>query len=401
MKKINILVIGGGFGGVKAASELCNHSKFDVRLISDNRNFEHHPTLYRTATGGRRAISSIPLVEIFKGKPIDLVFDTVTTIDPDKKIVKSSKNNEYRYDIAIFALGVETNYFGIAGLKEFSYGVKSLRDAETLKMHLHEQLIDKKRLDLNYVVVGGGPTGIELAGALPYYLNQTMKKHGIKKRSVHVDLVEGAPRLLPRMPHSVSRAVTKRLKKLDIRLFLGKPVQAETKDALVVGGKPIRSHTVIWTAGTANNEFFKNNKFPLSPNGRVVVDKHMQALPSIFVIGDNADTKYSGMAQTALYDAIFVSNNIKRVNLYKVEPKNYKPKAPISVIPAGPYWAVFVWGKLQFYGWLGWLLRRAGDWISYKDISNWWKATELSLLSDENEDQCSVCAQYDQATADV
>ena len=113
MKKINILVIGGGFGGVKAASELCNHSKFDVRLISDNRNFEHHPTLYRTATGGRRAISSIPLVEIFKGKPIDLVFDTVTTIDPDKKIVKSSKNNEYRYDIAIFALGVETNYFGI------------------------------------------------------------------------------------------------------------------------------------------------------------------------------------------------------------------------------------------------------------------------------------------------
>ena len=67
------------------------------------------------------------------------------------------------------------------------------------------------------------------------------------------------------MPHSVSRAVTKRLKKLDIRLFLGKPVQAETKDALVVGGKPIRSHTVIWTAGTANNEFFKNNKFPLSP----------------------------------------------------------------------------------------------------------------------------------------
>src|SRR5688572_18281578 len=104
-----------------------------------------------------------------------------------------------------------------------------------------------------------------------------MKKHGIKDRKVHIDLVEAAPRLMPRMPHAVSRAFAKRLRKLGIKLYLHKTVQAETADALMVNGKPIRSHTVIWTAGIANNPFFKDNGFMLEQNGKVQVDTQLRA----------------------------------------------------------------------------------------------------------------------------
>ncbi len=392
MKKTKILVVGGGFGGVKSALELCEIPSFDVTLLSSNRNFEHHPTLYRTATGGRRAISSIPLGEIFRDKPIHLKYGTAKKLQRTKKTLKTTNGDTYHFDVIILALGVVTNYFGIEGLKEYSYGIKSLHDAEELKNHLHKQLIDQKKPDLNYIVVGGGPTGIELAGALPKYLEQIIKKHGLKPRKVHVDLVEGAPRLMPRMPHAVSRAVARRLRSLGVKLYLGKPVQAESADSLMVGGKTIRSHTVIWTAGIANNPFFKENNFTCSQNGRVQVDQYLQAWPSIFVIGDNADTPYTGMAQTALHNADFVANNIKRSNLRCEAPLPYKPKKPVYITPAGPYWSAVVWGNLHLYGWLGWALRRAADWMSYKDVTPWWKAVELSLAEEDNEDSCILCA---------
>lgn len=392
MKKTKILIVGGGFAGIKSALELCDVPSFEVTLLSNSRNFEHHPTLYRTATGGRRSISSIPLKEIFADKDIELRYGTAKKLDREKKTVATASGDKLHFDVVILALGVVTNYFGIKGLQEYSFGIKSLQDAEELKNHLHRQLIDEKKPDLNYIVVGGGPTGIELAGALPKYLEQIIKKHGLKPRKIHVDLVEGAPRLMPRMPHSVSRAIARRLRSLGVRLYLGKPVQAESADSLMVDGKPIRSHTVIWTAGIANHPFFTENNFICSPNGRVKVDKHLQAWPSVFVIGDNADTQYTGMAQTALHNADFVAENIKRSNLRSEEPKDYKPKKPVYITPAGPHWAAVVWGNVHLYGWLGWALRRAADWMSYKDVTPWWKAVELSLAEEDSEDSCILCA---------
>lgn len=392
MKRLNILIVGGGFGGVKCALELSETSHFNVTLLSDNRNFEHHPTLYRTATGGRRAISSIPISEIIDHEHITFIHGTSKKINKDKKFVTTEDGQKIKYDIAVFALGVVTNYFGIKGLSEYSFGIKTLKDAEELKNHLHKQLIDDRKPDLNYVVVGGGPTGIELAGALPHYLKQTIKRHGLKTRKIHVDLVEGAPRLMPRMPVPVSRAVAKRLRKVGVKLYLGKSVEAETADALVVDGKPIRSHTVIWTAGIANNPFFESNGFTLAQNHKVEVDDYLQASPGVFVIGDNANTTYSGMAQTALYDALFVAKNIKRTNLEHKPALPYKPKKPVYITPAGPRWAAVVWGHLHIYGWLGWLLRRGADWMSYRDVAPWWRSVELSLSADDSEESCVLCA---------
>src|SRR5664279_3295728 len=106
---------------------------------------------------------------------------------------------------------------------------------------------------------------------------------------------------MARMPRSYSLALQKRLRRLGVKLYLNQTVQAETADALMISGHAIDSHTVVWTAGVINHPFLKANGFALNEHGKVVVDKQLQAEPGIYVIGDNADTPYSGMAQTALY----------------------------------------------------------------------------------------------------
>lgn len=385
MAQQEVLIVGGGFGGVKAALELEKHDAFKVTLISSRSDFHYHPSLYHMATGGSRMLSSIPLGEIFGGKRVSVLIDNARKIDRDKRILKTAEKREIKYDILILALGVETNYFGIKGLKELSFGIKTPEDAAELKEHLQEQLIDHEAPDLNYVIVGGGPSGVELAGVLPYYMKELLKKHGVKRHKIHVDLVEAAPRIMPRMPKKVSRTITRQLRRQGVKVITGKPVQAETAEALLVGGKPIRSHTVIWTAGVTNPSFFKDNKFILAQNGKVQVDQLLQAWPGVFVIGDNAATQYSGMAQTALHDAKTVAENLVRHAEGK-RPYAYKPKKPIYVTPAGRHWASVVWGPLHLYGRLGWALRRAADWIGYHDVEPWWKASARFLAEGIKED---------------
>ncbi len=398
MKKQEVVIVGGGFGGVKSALELAGHPKFHVTLIANKPFFEYYPMMYHTATGGSKTVSSMPLGEIFADKRIEIIIGEATKIKRTKRTLKLKGGQSLQYDILILALGTVPNYFGIPGMEEYSFSIKSLHETEKLKAHLHHQLLDKREPDTNYIIIGGGPTGVELAGALPGYIKYLMKQHGIKtRRKIHVDLVEAAPRLMPRMPESVSRALAKRLRRLGVKLYFGKPVQAETADTLLLDGKPVRTHTVVWTAGIANNPFFKNNGFILAENGRVQVDQLLQAWPGIFVIGDNADTKYTGMAQTALHDAKYVTNNLKRYASGK-RPLAYKAKKPVYITPAGPGWAVVVWGRLHIYGRLGWLLRRAADWIGYRDVEPWWKATDRMMADRDREDNCLVCATGVQAS---
>lgn len=383
--------MGGGFGGVKTALELCDYEQFDVTLLSDSQDMRYYPTLYHTATGGKRSNSSIPFERIFHNKPITLVQGVAKTLDRKAKVVVTEGGKSYPFDCLVLALGVVTNYFGIPGLKEYSYSIKTQAEVQRFKAHLHQQLVDQKRPDLNYVVVGAGPTGIELAGALPSYLKAIMKRHNLPERKVHVDLVEAAPRLLPRLPKKTSQAVGRRLRKLGVRLYLNRLVEGETADELTVNGRPIRSHTVIWTAGVTNHPFFTDNNFVLMGRGKVAVDAYLQTEPDIFVLGDNANTPYSGLAQTALHDGQFVAHNLK-LQMAGRGMKSYVVKKPVTVIPAGPRWAAVVWGKLQFSGWLGYLLREAADFKGFHDLEPWQLATKQWLTEFEYTDDCPTCA---------
>jgi len=389
-KKQRVLIVGGGFGGVKAALELAEDKHFQVVLLTDDPDLRYYPTLYHTATGGKRANSSIPLAKIFAGKAVQVVQGSATALDRKAKAITTADGQAYEFDTLILALGVVTNYFGIPGLSDFSYSIKTQTEVARFKAHLHKQLVDDEQPDLNYVIVGAGPTGIELAGALPGYLRRIIKNHGLKPRAIHIDLIEAAPRLLPRLPRDTSRMVRRQLSRLGIKLYLGSVVQGETADELTVSGKPIRSHTVIWTAGVTNHPFFGANQFALTKRGKVSVDAYLQAEDNIFVIGDNANTPFSGLAQTALHDGVFVARNLKR----KASDKNFKSyvaKQPITVIPAGPRWAAVCWGSLRLYGWLGWVLREGADLIGFHDLEPWQTAAAQWLSEFTSQDDCVVC----------
>lgn len=388
--KRNIVIIGGGFGGVKAALSLSEDPQFHITLISTHHDFRIYGTLYRVATGGSMKVASVPLNEIFADKRVELVIDRAVRLDRTQSTVTTKSGQIYHYSALICALGVTTNFFGIKGLEEFSYGIKSPDEATVLKDHLHRQLIDEGKIDSSYVVVGGGPTGVELAGALPEYIRKISKHHGLPNRKIHVDLVEASPRILPRMPKDISFRVKHHLHKSGVNVMTNRVVHAQTADALMVGTRPIRSHTVIWTAGVTNNSFFSTNKFQLASNHKVRVDQFLQAEPGIYVIGDNADTPYSGMAQVALEDGKFVAENLKRIARNE-SPQPYRAKKPIYVMPAGSRWAAVLWGKIRIHGRLGWWLRRAADFIAYHDYEPWKMAVQRWLAEDDEEDDCPTC----------
>ncbi|MDB5178620.1 MAG: hypothetical protein JWN01_563 [Patescibacteria group bacterium] len=391
-RKAHVLVIGGGFGGIRAAQKLARQRGVSVTLISAEDSFAYYPQLYHAATGGVHTESAISLTELLGGRGIEVVRDTITALDPEARTVTGAGGEAYHYDELILALGSVTNYFGIDGLEKFAYNIKSIDGAERFKQHLHKQLVEDHQADPNYVVVGGGPTGVELAAALGQYLRRIIKLHGLAKPNFQIELIEAAPRLLPRSPESMSARVQRRLESLGVKVMTGATVQAETAGALQVNGRPINTHTVVWTAGVANNPFFKANAahFKLAKNGKAEVDNHLQSQPHIYVIGDNAATPYTGMAQTALNDADYVAADIVRA-LHGHDRPAYHPAAPISVIPVGENWAAAEWGRVLLYGYIGYVLRRFADLIGYADVESWPRAFKIWIQDTRREDNCLIC----------
>jgi NADH dehydrogenase len=187
MKK-NVLIVGGGFGGIKAALELAKEPEdFDVTLLSEHEHFRYFPELFHTATGGLRTQTSIRIRGILEGKGVTFIKGKADKLHRETKQLETTAGQKLNYDVLILSLGVVTNYFGIKGLKEYSFGIKSPEEAAELKAELHRQLTDEHEPDKNYVIVGAGPTGIELAGALPGYMEKIMAMHGTKRKKVHID----------------------------------------------------------------------------------------------------------------------------------------------------------------------------------------------------------------------
>ena len=368
---MNVTIVGGGFGGIKAALELSKDSSIQVTLISDKPDFQYYPALYSAATGHSHLESWVPLGTIFAGKKnIHVLLDTVVAINPKKKEVKGESGKTYTYDRCIMALGVVTTYFGIKGLDTFAFGIKSQEEIQRLKRHLYTDIAEKHTMDSRYVVIGAGPTGVELAAALGSYIARLCEHYGVTRGGApKIDLLEAAPRILPRMSEKTSEIVLKRLQKLGVNVRTSQAVESATAEHIMVGGKPISSRTVIWTAGVTNHPFYKEHAahFELEKNGRVKVDEYMYAAPDVYVIGDNASTPFTGLAQTALHDALFVAKNIRRETKGET-PKKYKAVKPPVVVPVGENWAILEWRGIRISGWLGSILRRAADFIGYNDM---------------------------------
>ncbi len=366
---MKITIVGGGFGGVKAALELSKNIHNRITLITDKEDFQYFPALYGTATGKSHLQSWVPLGTIFAGKlNIDVIIDAIVTIDPARHVLTGASGNDYSYDHLVLALGTVTTYFGIEGLDHFAYGIKSEGEIRRLKQHLFQEMVDKE-IEKQYVIIGGGPTGVELASALGHYIEQLRVHHDLPHRRIGVTLIEASPRLLPRMSPKTSAKVLSRLHKMHVNVQLNKKVESATADGLIVSGKPLSSHTIIWTSGVANHPFFAANSqhFELAKNGKVMVNSHLRTKDGIYVIGDNAFTPFSGLAQTALHDAVYVADNFKRRRENRRQ-KKYKVLSPPVVVPVGETWSAFEWHFLRFYGRPASLLRRAADIVGYHDI---------------------------------
>lgn len=392
------IVVGGGFGGVKAALELSKNKKMQVTLISDRPDFQYYPALYSTATGGSHLQSWVPLGVIFAGRDnVRIIIDSITAIDKASRTITMASGTKHEYHNLVLALGSVTTYFGIPGLDEYAYGIKSHDEIERLKQHLLREFSTAHAADSHFLIVGAGPTGVELASSLGTYLKKLKQQYKKPQARMSISIIEAAPRVLPRMSEKASKKVEQRLKKLGVHVELNKKVESETADSLIVSGRPIKSHTVIWTSGVANNPFFKANEsqFKLAPNGRVLVDKHMRADKHVYVIGDNAVTPFGGLAQTALHDAIYVAKQI----LGKSR-KQYKAKQPPVVVPIGENWAIFEYKKLRFGGWLGSLIRTAADFVGYSDIMRFGQALGVWRAQKVKEKELYL-ASYDKAAADA
>jgi NADH dehydrogenase len=366
---MKITIVGGGFGGVKTALELSKNIHNRITLITDKEDFQYFPALYGTATGKSHLQSWVSLGTIFAGKVnVDVIIDAITAVDPTKQVLTSTSGNTYKYDHLVLSLGAVTTYFGIEGLDHFAYGIKSEAEIKRLKHHLFDEMVNKE-IEKQYVIIGGGPTGVELASALGSYIERLRIHHDLPHRRIGITLIEASPRLLPRMHTKTSAKVLKQLHKLHVNVQLGKKVESATADGLMVSGKPLGSHTIIWTSGVANHPFFAANAkhFELSKNGKVVVNDSLRTKDGIYVIGDNAFTPFSGLAQTALHDAVFVADNFERRRSNR-RLKKYRVVSPPVVVPVGETWSAFEWHFMRLYGWPAGLLRKAADIIGYHDI---------------------------------
>lgn len=385
---MHTVVVGGGFAGVKAALELSKKNIGKITLISDESYFLHHATLYATATGKNLAESVIPLNVIFANHPsVEVVQDRITRFDPERTLI-SSETKDYHYDKLVLALGSVTTFFGIEGMAEHAYGIKSLEEIKNFNEHIHEEVVENK-LDKEYFVIGAGPTGIELAGALQEYINQLKVLHRLKHTKSRVTLVEAAPQIVPRMSKTAAAKISARLKKMGIKVLVNHKVESLDGKLITIDGKRYPTSTAVWTSGVANNPFFKAHEaiFPLAPNGRVNVNPHLEALPNVYVIGDNNTVKFSGMAWPAMQQATFVAKDIARSTTKRHRPK-YRPHSVPSGLPVGDGWGYVEWLGIYQGGRFGYHLRRLMELYGYCKIVPFslavpvWRAHELAAVDE-------------------
>jgi NADH dehydrogenase len=195
------------------------------------------------------------------------------------------------------------------------------------------------------------------------------------------------------MSERASRIAKRRLEKLGVKIRLNTKVTAGRLDELRTNEGPIPTHAIIWTAGAINNPFFadKADVFPVGERNKIKVNQYLQIRPSIYVIGDNAATKYSGLALTAVQNGNFVYKDITR-RLNNKKRKAYNPAKPIQIVPIGDRSAVLQWGRLTIGGILPAILRRFADFIGYSDLMGPLRALTIWRASDTTEDNCQTCA---------
>ena len=406
----HVVIVGGGFGGIRAALALAakNLPNVSITLITNKPHFEYNPALYRYVTGSSAIEVCIPLDMIFAGKKVEIIQDSVTTLDKGAKTITGNSGKTYSYDTVIIALGSETTYFGIPGLKENSYGMKTVAEALRLKNHITDVLLlcrddatkgSHLNHDAAFVVIGAGATGVEMAGRLIEYARKVAREIGVDPSLVSVTMIEAAPKILQILPKEFTDPIDAHLRKLGVSIMLNTAVMRQEVEEIFLKDVEMMTSTVIWTSGVRANSSYEAWGLPVDKRGKVEVDEHLNAKgeSAVHVIGDGAITTYSGWAQTAFYDGNFVAQVIAAKQKGMKMPV-YKPQPPVNAIPAGDGWAgvAITWfgSNIRFYGRIGWWFRRLADLRSFMVILPFTKAVKVFFGGCISE-KCEVCIEKD------
>lgn len=397
MLKRHVVIVGGGWAGIRLARKLktlAKTNKVRITLVSNEPNFRYSAALYRVATGRKEKGAIIPIHDLVDDIPnLTFIKARLSGIEPKERLIRLGNEQTLHYDYAVLAIGSVTTTFGIPGIAEHAYSIKTQKELRKFRTHLHQELLAERAPDKHYVVVGAGPTGVELAAAMASYMKIVMQRHGIHRKRIHIELIEASPRVLPLSHPRASKLALQRLQRLGITVHLNSKVEYETDTTLIVNGRSIPTKTVIWTAGVANNPFFAHHSrhFTLNNRSKVIVDDHLRVNPHLYVIGDNAVTPYSGLGLTAVHNAAYVANDIKQRLTGHTKTKAYRPLIPTTVVPVGKNWAIVQYRSLVFGNWIGGLVRSLADLVAYRDIAGSKQAVPLWVQSTELEEQCVIC----------
>src|SRR5580692_7393387 len=383
-----IVIIGAGFAGLAAAKAL-RHANADVLVIDRANHNLFQPLLYQVATTvlSPAQIAS-PIRGLLKNQRNTTVFlGEVSGINKDAKFVYASdedhKDAALGYDILVIATGVAHSYFGHDEFAEFAPGLKGLADAVRIRnkvlkaFELAEAEDDPSRQQafLTFVLVGAGPTGVELASSLAVLVRTSLKAEFRRTdlAATRIVLVDMAPRVLGTFAAELSEAAKHRLERLGVEVRLGHSVDQIDAEGVVVGGDRIASKVVIWTAGVAPSPAGKWLNVETDRAGRVRIqnDLTVPGHPDIYVLGDTASLEQDGkplpgVAQVAIQQGRYAGRRISQSLLGKPSPKpfRYFDKGNMAVIGAG--FAILQAGKLRLSGMVAWLA---------------WAAVHLQFLS--------------------
>ncbi|MBV2143541.1 NAD(P)/FAD-dependent oxidoreductase [Falsochrobactrum sp. TDYN1] len=373
MSSHRIVIVGAGFAGLQVAKDLAG-SSVDITIIDKRNHHLFQPLLYQVATTVL-STSEIawPIRSLFRDRPdVRTLLGEVVSVDVEAKAVRLKEGTAVEYDTLVLATGARHAYFGHDEWEPYAPGLKTLEDATTIRRRLllafekAELTIDpmERSALMTFGLIGGGPTGVELAGIIAELAQRTLTKEfrSIDTRKTRIVLVEAGPRLLPVFPESLSNYAANVLRRMQVDVRTGRPVTSCNDQGIVIGDEFMPCRTVIWAAGVQASQAAEWTGAEHDRAGRAIVENDLTIKDhsDIFVIGDTAavsdqDGKpVPGIAPAAKQQGKYVAGVIRNRLSQRAAPGPFRYSHLGNLATIGPSAAVIDFGRIRLKGWLAW-----------------------------------------------
>ena len=399
-----ILILGGGFGGIRAALDLEKKlkGKAEITLIDKNGYHLFVPALYEVASVyilkhdpfsvTLRKSVAVPYSDIFMDKSVNFVQAEARNIDLDARIVTTDSGNNFSFDYLVLALGSQVADFGIPGVREYAYKFKSVEDAILINRKVRE-LCDKascgeRQLPIKMFICGAGFSGIELAAEISLCARKTARSCGLKGKPAQVYLFEAMPQFLPQISDKERAVICKRLTKLGIVLMENSPIESVGDGHIKLkSGRQFTGDMVIWTAGIRASALLEDvRSLELNERGKIIVDEHLRVSgrKNIFAVGDNIEfidhttqKPIPSLAYLAIDHGAVAAQNIYN-SIRNKELAHHRPFYETWIAPVGGKWALaHMFGLITVGGFMGWVMRELVDLRYFISILPFKKAVTL------------------------